>query len=144
MQTTTITVSGTSGAFTLTDTATLNKKGTPGSISLNPNQATVAKTSGTVTATVTVDGVSNLQTSYWGAGGTSTITGVTLNNNTLTVSYRANILEETVTNYASITGEDQYGDTKRATLTIGHLGADPSIVITPASKPLGATETTAY
>lgn len=143
MQTTTITVSGTGGGSTITDTATLYKKGTPGSISLNPDQVVRSYSSGSVTSDITASGVSNLQTSYWGAGGTTTITNVAMSNNTLTVTYGANNTGSRITNYASVTGEDQYGDTKRATITITQLGADPAINITPATKTIAASATSA-
>lgn len=141
MQTTTITVSGTGGGSTITDTATLYKKGTPGSISLNPDQVVRSYSSGSITSDIIASGVSNLQTSYWGAGGTTTITNVAMSNNTLTVTYGANNTGVRITNYASVTGEDQYGDTKRATITITQLGADPAINVTPATKTIAASAT---
>lgn len=140
-QTTTITVTGTSGSTTLTDTATLIKKGLPGSISLNPDQVVRSYSSGSITSDIIASGVSNLQTSYWGSGGTTTITNVAISNNTLTVTYGANTTGSRITNYASVTGEDQYGDTKRATITITQLGADPAINVTPATKTIAASAT---
>lgn len=135
LQETTITATGTTiQGTTLTDTATIKKKGVPGSISLNPSEVTVSKASGTIASTITVDGVSDLQTEYWGSGGTTTVSTVGIVNNNLGVGYLANNTGNTVTNYVKVSGTDSYGDEQYATLVITQLGVDPSITIDPTSR----------
>lgn len=140
MKTTTITASGTYDGVTFSDTALLYKKGAPGSISLSPSQVTVSKSSGTATSTITASGiVTSLTATYWGSGGVTTVTSATISNNTLTVVYGANNTGNTITNYAKVSGEDQYGDEWFATLVMTQLPDDPSITVSPATQNVANT-----
>ena len=141
---TTITATGTTlQGITLTDTATLRKKGVAGSISLNPNNVSVSSSAGNTSSVVTAAGiVTALTVDYWGSGGVTTVTNASISGSTLTVAYGANSTANTVTNYVRVRGTDSYGDVQSATLVITQAGASPSasITITPSTQTVRSNE----
>lgn len=130
---------------TYTDTFELTQtiNASPGSITLDPSSVSVAKTSGSTTATVTTTRiVSALTVTHSGEGGTDTVTSASISGNILTVNYRANISTSPVTDYVTVSGTDVNGNTQSATLTINQAGNTPSasITITPPSKTVSRTD----
>lgn len=131
--------------LTYTDTFELTQtiNASPGSITLDPSSVSVAKTSGSTTATVTTARiVSALTVTHSGEGGTDTVTSASISGSTLMVNYRANISPNPVTDYVTVSGIDVNGNTQSATLTINQAGNTPSasITITPSTKTVSRTD----
>ena len=138
IQSSTVTVTGSYGGNTYSDSSTLTKEANAGSISISPASESVTSAAGSVTFTVNSQYLNNVTASASG----DMVTSQSFNSSTgvLTVNYSANVSGASRT--ASITASGVNGNNvvQTATATLTQVSLTPTITLSPDSRTLTSTE----
>lgn len=140
-QTSTITLTGTEvGGGTSTATLTLNKSGVSGKFELAPKTQTVTYEAGSTTFTISATKVDLTQTFNIGYSGI--VTGATIANGVLTVTYDANTTQSNRYGAVSVNGVDLSGNTVGDTVDLIQTPSSANIAISPENTTVAGTSGT--